>query len=761
DCSVYQPPSVAILDEALNLVAVVGTDEPIHMMQAVDDELVVLREDSTVIRFTSTGTRIDSWTPELEWRRSPEENRARCERAETLEHSAGIAAWIEVRGCTWGEKRTEIDGWLIEAGPGALEEARDHLWQSLGPGLCARHPRSAPPEALRRFARSHGVNQAQWIETLTACFLEPPPEAFQYAVDVADWEGHYYEQAARLAFQAWGHPAEVLESLWQSALQPTSQPKAARELLNNFHTLAEAFDDRLEHGPGPERRIIRQMLFETMRRSSSHLDFYQPVPSPESSALASLNTSKHLSRLLEMAAVWAQRDDPFTATTGELLLLGHGARPAAASLPALFEAARQDPELELWLVIALEQVVNDRDAFGALPPASREALIDLALAAPTYTQAQLRAEAGTFLGDRYRWVFEHGGTAVLERLYARALQADAAISVRQRLLGRLHHQPWALEAEALGQLLEQPWLGQWRYLSPTLSFAARLHQLLEHSDVPLREALRARTRRLVLSAAEQRPLHPPSTPWNDMDRLLAQSLSTRDVAALVERTPDGLRQWLWLVAITGPWPEIEADVEALLSDADHSVNAAIALAPERHPEAFEILESRGLHGHQAPASAFIPYGDTAQARLEPLLFDDEYRVRQAARRVLGAIRPSPETLARFAAEAEDTLAKGELPEFTIAMALIGAGSASRDALMPELVRRLDIITRQPYGYLAEYQESLEFARAVARWSEDDPERRAMVRDLREHLNSLASPAALAWLAGLEASQATAMEPRLE
>ncbi len=658
DCSVFQPPSVAIFDSELNLVAVAASDGPIHRIQAVDDELVVLQENSSVIRFTADGTRIETWTPKLEWRRSREENLERCERAKTISHSAGPAEWIAVHSCAFGEKETEIEGWLIEAGPDALDDAPDRLWQDLGPRLCARHPHATSREALRRFARSHGVNQARWLKTLAACFPEPPPEAYSYVVDIVGRDGPYYEDAVQLAFRAWGYPPAILDTLWREALGPTSQPEAGQELLRNFHNLAEDFDDRLEHGPESERRIVRQMLLETMRRSSWYLYFDHPAESPESAPYPD-----NRSRLIEMAATWASREDPFTATTGELLLVGHDAAPAASALPPLLDATRQDPELTLWLVVALEQVVRDRDAFAALPLTARDTLVSLALAAPTITRAQLRSDASSFLADPYHWVFELGGTSVLERLYTRALQPDATTSLRQRLLGRLYEQPWALFGASLEHLLEQPWLGQRIHLAMTLSIAARLHQMLDDSEGRLREFLLARIRQLFLSAAKRRPLRLPSSPWDGMNQLLQQSLATHDAAALVDQTPDGIRQWLWLIAITGTWPAVEAEVEALLDDSTHAVAAAVALAPQRHPAAFSVLRRHGLRWSQPPASAFAAYGEVTQQWLEPLIFDQDRNIRYAARKVLRAIQPSPKTLAKLAAEATEALAKGELPEF--------------------------------------------------------------------------------------------------
>ncbi len=81
------------------------------------------------------------------------------------------------------------------------------------------------------------------------------------------------------------------------------------------------------------------------------------------------------------------------------------------------------------------------------------------------------------------------------------------------------------------------------------------------------------------------------------------------------------------------------------------------------------------------------------------------------------------------------------------MALLDSGFD----LMPQLLAQLEI-QRRAESYLSEYEESLEFARAVARWSQSDPGRQDSTRELREQLNNLASPAALAWLADLEAAE---------
>ncbi len=596
DCEVYQPPSVAILDAEGDLVAVAPADGTIHAMRALDDELVVLQSNGQVLRLAYDGTRIEAWTPELgQWRRGEEDTRALIERAAAADRSAAPDEWLEV--LAWAEpgKRERILGWLVEAGPSALDEARDELWQKLGARLCARHPRAAPTEALRRFARSQGLNKARWLETLVACYAWPPASAYAYAIEIAE-RGDRYEDHAEAAFEAWGYPRESLETLWREAVGPDHRPSSGRQLLRAFDQVVGDFDDRLERGPEAERGNVRQLLFETMRGANTYYYGLDTGGTPRIPAA--------WSRLIPAAETWAASKDPFTAATGRLLLVGHGAVPAPRGLPALIADAERDPPLMPWLMYALQQVVRDRAALEELPAEALEQLRTRALDSPARTRIELRADWGK-LDDPYRWIFDLGGSATLSRLYERALEPDAPAGVRKRLLARVSQEPWALEPASMAHLLDQPWLGDRALFGMAWALLERLHQALEGSAVPLGRIVTARFRRLFLHAAEHHPSLSHARPHDVEGESLLRTLEVADVAELVERTPDGVRQWLWVIAAVGAWPEIEAAVEAELRDGPNAVHAAIALAPLRH-SAFARAVARWTEGNPERQAAVRP-----------------------------------------------------------------------------------------------------------------------------------------------------------
>ncbi len=736
DCEIYQPPSVAILDAAGNLVAVAPTDDTIGMMRALDHELVVLQDDGRVIRLAHDGTRLESWTPALgHWRQPQGPIEERRERAARAGPADGPAVWLEVYAAADFEKRTLIDGWLVEVGPQALDDTPDRKWQDLAARLCARHPGTAPTEALRRFGRSQGLNKARWLESLVSCFDQPPSEAYAYALEIVDRDDTYTD-AAEKALRAWGYSRETLDALWRTATAAEPDPKAGQSLLRAFDQLAEDFDDRLRRGPQAARLIVRQLLLEMVAGAESFfwVDGLSPGADDEPPA-------QRWARLAPAAREWVESRDRLVAATGRLVLLGHREAPVEAAWPALIADAEQDPSLVPWLVYTVGKVVEE-DGPQALPDAALEKLVAWALDAPARTGIATRASWND-MGDPYYWLFELEGEIVLDRLYERGLEASASARVRQRLLWRLYNQPWALGQARLERFLAEPWLAQRSHFSTTMSFLARLNQLVDDLEVPLRQKVRDRFRQLVLDAADRRRLVINFQPQDDGDRLLRQALEVDDVATLVERTPNGVRTWLWLIAAFGAWPEIEAEVNALLSDPGYAVAAAVALAPHRHPEALEVLMRLGLHGRQVPASAFAPYGAAARQRLTPLVFHEDWAVRQAARRVLAAVSPDSSTLAKLAAEAAEELAQDKLPELPVAMMLLD----SDPGLMPQLITQLQT-RRKAGGYLDEYGSDLDFARAVARWAQGNPLRQRTLRDLWGHLNNLVSPPALAWRAAI-------------
>lgn len=725
DCEVYQPPSVAILDRENNLVNVAPVDDTIHMLRVIDDELVVLQHDGKVFRLTHDGLPIESWTPDLgPWQQQREGTiEERQQRAAAATRSDGPEVWLEVYPMADMDQRQRIEGWLVDAGPKALEDATDQRWQRLGPKLCERHPEAASLEALRRFARSRGVNKARWLEVLVACFEQPPAEAYAYAQAIADRD-HPYDDAAEKALRAWGYSRARLDTLWQATLAEPDR-EAGQSLLRAFDQLADDFDDRLRHAPEAERRIVRQMLFETLQSSDQFL-----FGSEEARARAR-------SRLIPCARDWTASPDLFVAATGRLLLVGHHEVAASDVWPELAADAEQDSSLRPWLAYTLGQVVSKTDP-PSLPRPALDKLVGWALDAPSGTEIELRSSWMTIY-DPYHWLFELDGDPALRRLYARALEPEGSSDVRQRLLQRLYQQPWRLDPAALERLLKAPWLGHRWHFQQSTGFLVRLNQLISDLEVPLRQILWTRFRQLFLTAAANRhPVPIGGQPHDDKSALLRQALTIDDVAGLIDQTPDGLRTWLWLVAAVGAWPEIESELESLLSETQHAVSAAVALAPQGHPEALNVLLRQGLHWQRAPADAFAPYGEAARQHLIPLVFHDEWRARGTARRSLRAVGADPATLDKLAAEVAESLAEDELPDFHTAMLVLDADPG----LMPELLGPL--MAKAEEGYLDDYGHDLEFARAVARWAEVHPLRQGTLRDLWAHLNNLASPPALDW-----------------
>ncbi len=740
DCEVYQPPSVAILDAAGNLVRVAPADDTIRVLRVLDDELIVLQNDGRVLRLTHDGTRIETWTPDLGHWRQREDAATLRERAAVIDRSAAPAEWLEAYPWAANDQRAQILDWLLAVGPGALEDADDRFWRRIGSQLCKRHPGAAPSEALRRFARSQGRNKVEWLTTLVHCFEQPPPEAYAYALAI-DGRDDPYAEAVEKAFRAWGYPRTALDALWQQATGSKPEPTVGKNLLRVFDQVAEDFDDRLRHGAQAERGIVRQLLFETV--DGADVFFWVDAVADEEVDVPPAPT---WSRLIPSAREWAESEDPFVAATGRLLLAGHRDVPAAAALPILIADAEHDPSLVPWLAYALGIVVVDRNARGALPRDALEQLVAWALDAPSATGIKRRAEWGS-LYDPYHWLFETTGDVALDRLYARALEPSATDSARNRLLTRIERQPWILDEAQLQGLLNQPWLKDRNLLPGSLSFLSGLARAIEGSDLALQSVVRSRFRELFLHISEHAPrlLNGPA----NIEPELLPALAIDDVIALVDRQgPTGVRRWLWLIAAVGAWPEIESDVEAMLGDPHQAVSAAIALAPRQHPGALEVLMRDGLNWHRAPPSAFVGYGDLALKRLIPLGFHKDRDVRQAVRRVLRAFDLDSETLERLDAEVAATLAENELPDVETVLILDDAG---RD-VMPRLLavfksRGLDTAE----AYLFGFGDSVDFARAIVRWADGHPAREAAMHSLRSRLSPLVSPEALAWRAELEAA----------
>ena len=730
DCSVYQPPSLVIFDESGELVRVAPTPGPVAAVAELSRELMVLLDDGQVLRLGLDGTEIESWQPDFgRWRLGSVDPEARVAAARTIERSATPEEWIRVYPWAEHAKRQQIEAWLVEMGPEAFERLDDSLFQRIGPAFCQSYGEVAASEALRRFERSLGRNKDLWLATLTSCFEQPPPTAYDYAVSRK--QENSYE--AREALIVWGPPVEMLEALWQEA-KGERQVLAAQELLRLFPRQVEAFDRRLRHGGDEERRWLRQLLLETA------IVWHGPE---------AYESGPH-DALLEAARVWQQAADPFVAATGRLVRLGHGDLAVQDVLRRVIRDAVEDPSLTPWLGAALGVAEARSKDLNTWPAGAIEALIELGLSAPVVKYRLSWGEAHGF-----HWLWHSGNRSVVRALVAKSKEGRTADVARPLLLEVATFEPWYFEPADLQDLLEAEWMASTnlRTWSARRSFFESLGDAVDGLDIPLTVALHRRYREIFLTLARDAATRGKARgfadiTWGSQPRRLSRLLTPKDVSELASMSQEGVLAWLNLAAAVGVEPQLVGELESLLESSEPTirVQAAAALAQvgeteeSAHAGALEVIRREGLTGwFRFRPRVYAAYAEALRGELEPLALSTELGRRSAALEALRTIGPTPETLEQLTAAAQRAFDENRLPDIDLIWLLAAHG----DNPFPSMLQVLQVDADAGWAL----HSRRDFVIAFRAWLERDPERVENFRGLETYDENL-SRAALRWRADL-------------
>jgi hypothetical protein len=660
DCEHDRRPGFVVLDPEGRIQADVPLEHHIERFVIGPDHELVARGAIYDLEGTELA-RFD--LPPEHWRRAQEERRERA--ASVGPHSTPFE-WVEAYHAVDPGRQHQIGEWLIAGWPEAEPFLIDSIWLELGERICDAHPDRARDAALRRFETSRGEDKIEWLRVLPACWEAAPPGALDYVRELAKHRSSHWSSVVHLAFNAWGLPQDFVDELWLAALD--GRTEGDYHLLQFLDQTVDRLDELVRSRSPVHLEIARRILLPSI----------QGWARPERLRGRAANAR---TLLVFRARAWVLDESPDVAATGRLLLIGHGAEPAAALLqPALADAER-DPSLLPWLAAALVHGQSKKQL--ALAPRDQVyRLVERGLEPPADPRAPRRHPTGP--GDPFQALLEALGAGGHDLVWRQALSTGAADGssrpYRVRLLDLMARNPDLWPRERLRLVLDQPWLVDG--LLP--GSAALLHAValeLEGHDPGLAALAQERFRELFVFLSGER------VRWMGLQRLggtgtspLWRALTPDDVAPLVER--EGIGRTLWLVAEAGATSSQAAAIEPLLADRRTALEAARALSALRHPAALDVLVERGLRGSAPPVEAFVRYGDEAHDRLVPLLDHEDPEVRRSVVRVLRALDPTPELVARVRDEAAAAYARGELPEVDALLLLEHAGpGALRELLL--------------------------------------------------------------------------------
>lgn len=749
-CHRYQPPSVALFAKDLSRLGVADNDGFIRSLRRVGKRLVVLGANGTVRDFALDGTLLDTWSPEAAFQNDPATQwQGRWEEMEAaaaaLEQGSPLAARVSLYDIAEEAKRAEIDAWWVEEGPRTYAALGDAGWQELAARLCVQHPIAAPAEALRRYDRSRGAQQEEWLEAVVACFEQPITRVYEHVVAVAS------DRTARVdfgvVFRVWGYPHALLDGLWAAVLdtpltRPTDVREEANRLLEAFPQTAETFDRLLTSGSPVEQQRVRRILLETIYVWGSHYDYREE----------SLRTAR--AALVRWADRWSASDQRDVAETGRLLRLGHlraedhPPRAFARRVAELVDAARREPRVWPWLALALDEAITDEATFELLGDETADWLVGASQEASPYPLGRFMLDYGA--PDPWGFVLDHGGIRSLRMLVAFAMTDRARPAMRNRLLRQLTEKPWTLDVRIMHRLLEAPWLTEKGVAATGL--VARLGSVARRGG-PLQQTL---VRRLSELFAWFGPdarygtvlaLYDPTIPLQGSP--LIDALGMDGVRAIHDRT-DETYPLMRLIARVGAWPVIASRVEPLLAGPANNVRieAAAALATNQHPEAFEILlhHVEAGYGGEVEIEALRHYGEAARAPLRRLLADENAHVRARARLALRAVGPREEEVEALATVANAAFDRGELPDGATLLMLHEAGHP----VFSRLVATLEDEPKLRLGGIADHLRH-DLHQAFLSWLQTSAAASPELPPALGEILPFVTPEARHWLAELESS----------
>ncbi len=754
-CHQHQPPSVSLFGPDLERLGVADIGELLGGLRRVGDKLVVLTDGGTIQHVALDSSLLDTWKPEAaladdpkgSWRGSWE---AMLAAAAALEQGSPLAERVALFEAADGAKQAEIDAWWVDEGAQSFEALRDFHWQRLAARMCARHPVHGPAEALRRYDRSRGAARDRWLEAVVACFDRPIARVYEHAVAVAGDDTAQVD--ASIVFRAWGYSAEMLDALWAKVLEtPLTRPTVVRteaiELVEAFPQTAETFDQMLRSGSPTEQARVRQVLLETIYVWGQRYSYRK----------VSLQAVR--SELLGWAQRWSISDSALAVTTGKLLRLGH--RAAHEHAPGVFQqlvddvmvAAHCEPLVWPWLALALDEAITDEETFALLHDDAVDWLVAASQEATPNPLGRFILDYGA--PDPWGFVLDHGGDRSLRMLTAFAMTDHAQPAMRNRLLRELAGKPWRLDARAMKRLLEASWLTEKGVAATGL--VVHLGSVAEHGGSLQQTLVRRLSELLGWIGSDARYGSGPDL-YDDRFPIvhspLIDALGREGVRAIHDQS-NAPEHFLRLIARVGAWPEVAARIEPFLEGpaSNVRVEAAAALAPSRHPKAFEFLlrHVEVVHRGEAEIETLRHYGEAARAALGPLLTAEHPSIRARARLVLRALGPREGEIERIAADATASFERGERPDSATLLMLHEAGRLIRGRSV--FANLFMLLEADPSLRVASNGDPLhsDLSRALLNWlTTPEAASHAVPPALAEAAPFLATPNRQ-WLAALEAA----------
>lgn len=697
DCSPDRPPGMLVLGPDGALRAEVAYPYRADGLALDDGDAVAVSAGTTRV-FDLDGRERLSFSPA-----SPSvetEKASRQERMASLGPDGPVADWIELYHASGREE--EIAGWLSAAWPRVETQLPDALWLELAARLCREHPEAAPARALERFGRATGDVKREWLGALTTCF-EGLPEGLgveAYLQQLESGDDHRGREAARAARVAWIESAGDLEGLWAHALERGDITVEGKALVASWDRTAGQSERRLR-SPRPEERYVAQRLLFALL--------------PEAWELRGPEHAELRRSVLAAVEPWLADEDPVVRGTAAVLLLGNTVaedEPPSAREKELLETvattAGQRPELAAWAMAGIldrqpvtdsvssaAMVERDRAALAALPEATLLDLFDALLAAveldevppdftdgiaphdPRASRAFSTVERAAAAAPRSR------SETLLDRMTARAFAPGASAVSRRLLLVALCAHPSLGGVDRARRILAAPWLLD-RAVDP-IEYIVRVWRIA--GDEPRLRGQAVASFRAYLRTVVRRPDElAQALSATRLSRSPVSELRVEDLRPAI-REPEDVREWLSLIAETGAWRDIEADVAKLLDDPHVRLSAARALAFHGEPRTLDILIEDGLGHWDPPVDAFSHYRG-ARERVEALALHQDDHVRRGAQRVARALGPSAALVEALLAESRDRLAAGLFPDLDALLLLHDEGH-------PVLSETLGVIAADP------------------------------------------------------------------
>lgn len=682
DCSTARPHGVLIFDETGDLSADVRTSDgrPSTDHLTFDASGRLWTAGSFITVFDRNGSHLaDVPATPNEWevrRNELEEAVCALDERSSAEEWARLWELYSADECRHPANRREAGkAKIVDAWPRLEDALPDSLWFSgIGQRVCEVYPDAAAAAAGRRLqtARTH-TQRLFWMRFLPTCTKVASEPALALAKDWLESRDREMREIAQAALEAWGVETGERERLWQQAVESLGSDdrrvrlqgaEATSELLPSFAADRDDFEQRLLRGHAGQRAVAREVLRSALFRS-----WHENVAAEEAELRAALLTA---------ATNWlAQADEELREIAG-LLLLANDAWPVQANgtspldpASSLRSALAAGGDRSFWATLALSRLLHARSIRAAGPrfrllyPTPEELglpreivsrlLLDSRRAARIQRTDRLRSRDELLsqiewarqallrsLGDDGRSQLRE----IVRRAPAPAPDRDSFLPEFWEMVTWMSEdlEPWtdADIALALDRFEEDPTTG-WQ--------AGPLLDAVEHAfpedhplDAQARRIFRDHLDEAIEIARSQReadsedprprrftradlfPQMISHLSYNDETGRVSALLTEAkpdDVRTLVGGDPDQLPQWLGLMSVTGPWPEIVPELERRLQG-NTRLLAAQVLSHTHHPAALDVLieAQHGLYENPGVVQALARYGDAATRPLAERILEN-------------------------------------------------------------------------------------------------------------------------------------------